>query len=98
MTDNTTLTPATATATPTQADLDRARERAADALSDAHAAVTEWSALVRDGAVDRVGSVHTDAVMHDPAYDRALDVFSPVNRAVAAFRDVAEQITAGGLR
>lgn len=83
---------------PTDAELDLAREEAAEALTTAHVAVSHWAALVRDGAAERVGSVYTEHVTTDAAYDLALDAFSPLNRAVVAFRDVAEQITAGGLR
>jgi len=96
MSENTTLTPVPSG--PTDAELEAARDRAAEALSEAYLAISEWSALVREGAAERVGSVLSDAVIHDPAYDHALDVFSPINRAVAAFRDVGGRITAGGLR
>lgn len=85
-------------AVPTDAELDLAREEAAEALTAAHATLNYWASLVRKGATERVGSALTEHVATDPAYDLALDAFSPLNRAVITFRDVAEQITAGGLR
>lgn len=83
---------------PTDAELDLAREEAAEALTRAHAAVNHWATLVRNGAAERVGSACNAQVATDAAYDLALDAFSPLNRAVVAWHDVAEQITAGGLR
>lgn len=93
MTDSNTIRPV-----PTRVathELHTVRSRTNDALATAWQELVTWVDLVRQGAEARTGSVHPDAVVQDPAYDQALDLFSPLNRSITTFNRLAARIEAG---
>lgn len=77
------------------AEVFAARERALAELRAAHRAVEVWVGLVRGAAEQRVGSAEPDAVVRDPSFVEALNLWMALGTVYRDFAASAAAIEAG---